>query len=295
MDLKRRCIWVYSATFVNDNGTEFQFGLENGNIFDADIGSSVEVTHGTSQGFSQIGETIVTSSIKGRTITIKGQLLSDIPAKKEYMRRTISPFATGKLVMQDGKYINVNVNEPPSFSAVKNDGKFMIQLFAQFPYFYDSNISSTTIGGIIPKFKFPVNYSTPHKFGEKIHSYFRTINNTGEIASPINIHIEVTGTAINPIITNVETFQFLKINGTYGRGSIIDVYRDRNNVLRAELSGTESEVTDIINNIEEDSTLYEIYVGKNIISANDDNGGTGMAATISYNIIEAAWYESEIV
>lgn len=285
---------MYNATFESDSGIQFDFGMPN-NIFDMDLGSGVSVTYGTSQGFSQVGETIETSSVGSRQITVKGILLKDIYNQKKLMRRVFSPFAAGKLVMEDGKYIYVNVQDPPSFSPVRNDGKYTMKLVAAFPYFRDATVGTTQIGGIIPRFRFPVNYGEPHMFGEKIHSYYVTINNQSEVNVPMDVHIKVNGTSTNPTITNMLTLDYLKLEGTFAQGSVIDVYRDRNNILRAELTTSDGVTSDIIYRIDEDSTLFELSVGDNIIGANDDEGGMGMSVTIKYDVVEVAWYEPDSV
>lgn len=283
---------MYSARFESDNGLIFVFGKNGGNVFDMDLGSGVSVDIGTSQGFSQIGETVETLAVNGRPITVTGALFRDVDNQKKNMRKTFAPFVSGKLIFEDGHYTRVYVQDPPSFSSVKEDGRFTMQLFAPFPYFYGQNEESVQIGELVPMFSFPVNYAEPHSFGEFYKSRFSTIYNDSDVKIPYSFQIIVNGISTNPTVTNLSTFEFLRINGSFSAGYIINVYRDEYNVLRAELTDGDGNVSDIISMIDDDSTLYELSVGDNLISINDDEGGVGMSATVSFKPVVVALYES---
>lgn len=283
---------MYSARFESDNGLVFVFGKNGGNVFDMDLGSGVSVDIGTSQGFSQVGETVETLAVNSRPIAVTGVLYKDIDNQKRNMRKIFAPFVAGKLIFEDGHYTRVFVQDPPSFSSVKQDGRFTMQLFAPFPYFYGSNEESVEIGNIVPMFKFPLNYSEPHSFGKRSGDRFSTVHNDSDVKVPYGFRIVVDGICTNPTVTNLLTFEFLKINGAFSAGYVIDVYRDDNNVLVANLTDSDGNVTDIISMIDDDSTFYELSVGDNLISINDDEGGFGMSARISFKSVVVALYES---
>lgn len=283
---------MYSARFESDNGLTFVFGKNGGNVFDMDLGSGVSVDIGTSQGFSQIGETVDTLAVNGRPIPVTGVFFRDIDNQKKHMRKIFAPFVTGKLIFEDGHYTRVYVQDPPSFSPVKQDGRFAMQLFAPFPYFYGQNEEFVQIGEIVPKFSFPLNYAEPHMFGELSKSRFASIFNDSDVKVPYGFRIVVNGTSTNPTVTNLLTLDFLKINGAFESGDVINVQRDDNNVLTATLTKGDGTVQDIISLIDDDSTFYELSVGDNLLSANDDEDGVGMSATISYKTVVVALYES---
>ena len=284
---------MYSARFESDNGLTFIFGKDGGNVFDMDLGSGVSVDIGTSQGFSQIGETVETLAVNGRPIAVKGVLFKDIDNQKKNMRKIFAPFIAGKLIFEDGYYTRVYVQDPPSFSSVKKDGRFTMQLFAPFPYFYSSNEIVTQIGGITPMFRFPVNYSGLHAFGILSRNKISSIYNDSDIKVPYSVIINVVGTSTNPTVTNLETFEFLKINGEFKTGDVINVFRDIQNVLIANVTDSDGNVTDIISRIDDSSTFFELSVGENLISVVDDyDNGYGMNAQISFKPVVVALYES---
>lgn len=282
---------MYNARYET-NGETFLFGKDGLNVVDIDIGNGVPVNLGTSQGFAQIGETVDTQSVKGRTITVKGVIYDDVVSQKVIMRKIFVPFSGGKLTFKGNYSIDVIVQNPPTFSPVKNDGRFTMQLFAPFPYLSRGTQYSDVVGGITPGFSFPVNYAEPHTFGMKSEGPFIDIINDGESVIPFGLEVEIVGRSSNITVTNLITFDFLKINGSFENGERLHVWRNSNNVLTAELTTVDGDVVDIISRIDEDSTLFELAIGENKLSINDDEGGGGMIAKISYSPVVVAWYES---
>lgn len=108
---------------------------------------------------------------------------------------------------------------------------------------------------------------------------------------PYKLTLRSEGVSTNPIITNLATFSFIKINGVINIGEYITIYRDRNNVLRAELTSG-STVTDVITWIDDESSLFELESGDNLISATDEEGGASLVATFTFNPARAVLYES---
>ena len=282
---------MYSVVFENDNGSKYYFGINGTTVFDMDLGSGVSVNVGTSQGFSQIGETMQSRKVSGRPITVKGAVYGNVQERKKSMRNVISPFSCGRLVFENKYYIRVCVKSAPSFSSVKNDGRFTMQFFAPYPFFKSIEEKNVEIGSIRPLFSFPVNYSIPHKFGEKGSARYKNVYNDSDVSAPFSLHLSSSGTSTNPVIANLQTFKTLKLNGTLNAGDFVDIYRNEDNVLQAIMTydGVQS---DVIHWIDESSDLFELEIGDNLISATDDEGGASLIAKISYNPVVVAVYES---
>lgn len=282
---------MFEAVFENDNGKVFTFGPNGSNWFGMNIGEAVDITLGTSQGFSQIGETVETMSAGGRAIDVTGKLFGNIVERKNALRNVCAPLSTGRLVFNGTHYIRVYVKSPPSFSAVKNNGLFKMQFYAPFPYFSTFGESHNLIGGIEANFRLPVNYSKPHRFGTRSSDRYTNIINPGDIRVPFKLVLRSEGTCTNPTVTNLTTFAFLKINGTINSGEYITVYRDNSNVLRAELTQG-NVVTDVIDWLDDESSLFELESGDNLISSTDAQGGVSLAVSFSFNPAQAVLYES---
>jgi phage-related protein len=282
---------VYNVVFENDNGSKYYFGANGSTVFDMDFGNGVSVDVGTSQGFSQVGETIQNMAVSGRPINVKGVVYGNVQERKNSMRKVISPFSCGSLVFENKYYIRVCVKSAPTFSPVKNDGRFTLQFFAPYPFFKSVKELTWEIGSIKALFSFPVNYAVPHKFGEKGTERYKKIYNDSDVKVPFSLHISSSGTSTNLVVANLNTFKKLKLNGTINAGDFVEIYRNNDNVLRAELNSN-GEKTDVISWIDESSDLFELEVGDNLISALDDEGGASLSIRISYNPVVVAVYES---
>lgn len=291
MRQKGRCCWMFEAVFENDNGSTFVFGIKGSNFFAMNTGEAVSAVIGTSQGFSQIGETLENMAVGGRPIDVSGKLFGNIVERKNALRSACAPLSTGRLVLGNTHFIRVAVKAPPSFSAVKNNGLFKMQFFAPFPYFSEIDEKRYLIGGITPKFRLPVNYKNPHRFGVKSADKYINILNPGDVRIPFKLVIRCDGTSTNPVITNLSTYAFLKFNGTLNAGEFITVYRDNQNVLRAELTQG-SVITDVIDWIDDGSTLFELNAGDNLISVNDDQSSSRLSVYVSFNPAQAVLYET---
>ena len=282
---------MYNVVFESDSGEKYVFGKNGNTVFDMDLGNGVSVNIGTSQGFSQIGETMQSRTVSGRTISVNGAVYGNVQERKQAMRKVIAPFSCGRLVFDGEYYTRVCVKNAPTFSPVKNDGRFTMQLFAPFPFFYRTSSQISEIGSIKPMFTFPVNYAIPHKFGEKSDARYKNIFNDGDVKVPFSIYLRSNGISKNIVIANLATFKTLKINGTLNPGDSVNIYRDDDNILKAELI-SDGNASDIISWIDESSDLFELEVGDNLISANDDYGGSALTTKITFSPAVVALYES---
>lgn len=282
---------MYSVVFESDNGSKYYFGENGTTVFDMDLGNGVPVNIGTSQGFSQIGETMQNRTVSGRTINVKGVVYGNVQERKKTMRKIIAPFSCGRLVFNGEYYTRVCVKNAPTFSPVKDDGRFTMQFFAPFPFFFSINSHTSEIGAIKPMFFFPVNYAIEHKFGERAAARYKNISNNGDVKVPFSIYLHSSGKSTNIVIANLVTFKTLRLNGTLNSGDSVNIYRDDDNVLRAELT-SDGVTSDIISWIDESSELFELEVGDNLISANDDEGGFSLTAKITFSPAVVALYES---
>lgn len=281
---------MYKVIFEADNGQKYVFGADGETVFDMDLGNGVSVDIGTSQGFSQVGETVESMTVGGRQINVRGDIFGNVQSRKKMMRKVFAPFVWGKLIFDGKYYIRVCVKDTPTFSPVRDDGRFTMLLYAPFPFFYSVDDSHYNIGEILPAFSFPVNYATPHKFGEMGTEKYTNVYNNGDIAVPFNVYMETFGTSVNPLIVNLNTKEYLKLNGTLTAGDVANIYRDSNNILRVELS-TDGELVDILSWVDDGSSLFQLNPGDNIIAFDDDGGGSSLTVKFTFSPAVVAVYE----
>ena len=281
---------MYSAIFESDNGQKYIFGQDGETVFDMDLGNGVTVNVGTSQGFSQVGETVESMTVGGREITVRGTIFGNVQSRKKMMRKVFAPFVWGKLTFNGTHYIRACVKDTPTFSPIRDDGRFTMRLYAPFPFFFSVDDAHFNIGEIVPAFSFPINYATPHKFGERGTEKYTNVYNNGDIAVPFAVYMETFGTSANPSIVNLDTQEYLKLNGTLTVGDVANIYRDSNNILRAELTA-DGELVDILSWVDDGSTLFQLNPGDNIIAFDDDGGGSSLTVKFTFSPAVVAVYE----
>lgn len=275
---------MYSCKFISDNGTVFLLGTANNIVFDIDGLSGISVNHTMSQGALQIGESISTKSVGSKSLTVTGVIFKNIAETKKQMRKVFAPFVTGKLIFNNEYFINVSIKDAPTFSPIANRGNFTMRLIAPYPFFKKMETKTNLIGGVVKKFRFPINYSTPHKFAE--HSNIRYINvyNDSDVETDFKLTIQTDSVSVNPYITNLNTFETLKINRTIYQDEKIEVSRNADGVLEVGLINN-GNYTNIFADLDEESDLFVMHVGDNLILSSDDDGGTTLTTYITFNEI----------
>jgi hypothetical protein len=280
-----------NVVFEADNGKKFTFGRGGSNYFSMSIGNGMDVTLGLSQGFSQVGQTVQTQSVGGRNIDVTGELYGDIEERKRALSSTCAPVTAGRLVFWNEYFIRVVVKAAPSFSPKKGVGVFKMQFFAPFPYFSTVAEKAYSIGSVTKEFRFPINYSGPHRFGTRSAAKATNVRNDGDVPVAFRLDVKANGNCSNVRVTNLKTLAFLKINGELDPGDQVAVYRDADNAVRAELA-RDGITSDIIARVDDGSTLFDLEAGENLLAATDDNGGNNLSVQFTFHPAKAVLYET---
>lgn len=282
---------MYKAKFVSDKGITYLFGAEGKTAFSMDVGNGMSVNLGTSQGFLQIGETVETQSIRGKTISVQGAVYGNVKKKKDELRKAFAPFTAGKLIFNDTHFIRVYVQNTPTFSAKKGDGRFTMLLYAPNPTYQSINKTVYDINKIKPLFMFPLNYAEPHKFGEKMGTNTVLVQNNGDVPVSLSVEMYFTTHCENIKIENVVSRKFMKINGYFDAGLRLKVGRNERGIFYVTQTDGVNE-NDLIGNVDEASTLWEIPVGDSLIGVFAEVGQEGIMAKISFNEAVVSVYET---
>lgn len=282
---------MYNAKYISNTGETYNFGVGGATVFDMDIGNGLSVDIATSQGFSQIGESVEGQTVTGRLINVKGTIYKDIQSNRKRLRSVFAPFTNGRLSFDNGYYIDVYVKDTPTFSPVKDDGRFTMLLYAPFPFFSKSDTGKIEFGAVTPMFSFPVNYAEPHYFGVKSQNLAENLINDGEVEIPFDITFQTTGKATDIKVIDLDTGDFLLIKGNLLVGQKIAVKRSTEGVLSVVLIDGDK-TTDIIDRVDEYSTLYKLKRGVNRFKITDSfSNGELLIADFSYNTAVTSIYE----
>jgi hypothetical protein len=276
---------------VSNTGETYDFGISGSTVFDMDIGGGISVDISTSQGFSQMGESVEGQTTVGRIINVKGVIYKDISRLKKKLRNVFSPFTSGRLTFENGYYIDVYVKDTPTFLPKKDDGRFTMLLYAPFPFFSKSDNEMVELGETVPLFSFPVNYAEEHIFGHRNTETDATIVNDGNVDVGFNVVFSTIGVVSNISVTNLDTEEFLKVKGDLYAGWKIILDRNAEGVLTATMTDGIEKIN-IIDQVDENSTLFKIRKGVNRFRIRDDfSNGKMLNADFIYSEAVTSIYE----
>lgn len=270
---------MYTAKIVTDSGKTFDFSYRNGVVFDIAPLSGMDVNVGTSQGFGQIGETVESTSVKGIRRTISG-VITD-PASAKMMLTALPAFTSGRLYFNDAYYCPVTVQKTPTITKTRS-GKmsFMMQVFCESPFWFRSKETSALLTGTTPLFSFPVLYDS-HKFGESKENAFTNVFNYGDISVPIDLRFSSKGSVKNYGIANARTGAILRFEDTLASGERLHFYR-RSGKIVAEKT-VDGETSGAVAYLSDDSTLFDLSVGDNVLTVTADEGLSYLRASVQFN------------
>ena len=272
---------MYSARFETYDGRAFNFGYSHGVVFDISPLTELDVEVATSQGFQQVGATVEGTSVGGISRTIYGKIFQNVIENKNKLLRVFTPFAKGKLYFNGKYFCEAVTQKTPALSVGGNFTKFSLMLFCPSPYWLKSNENTFTLGGFSKAFRLPINYSKLHSFGIKNPSAFLNCKNNGTASVPFKVVFSTDFDVTNFGITNIYTLQKIKINDTINSGERIEVYRD-NGRLKVEKHSGET-VTDIFSKLDEESDLFTMKIGDNVITAFAEDGLDNLKVEVSFS------------
>jgi hypothetical protein len=152
-------------------------------------------------------------------------------------------------------------------------GEFTIE--CDNPYWTDEEQSSARLAISVPTFHFPLAFPPTITFSVIVNRIV-TIDNNGHTQTPVNI--KFFGPSTNPIITNVTTGLFIKVNRTLLDGEVLEIntYGDDKYV---RIDGVNA-----FGSIDLDSSLsFSLIPGENEITYDADSGAESAEVLITYD------------
>ena len=287
----RRFFSVYNAKFISNDGGIFVFGADGSNVFDIDGLSGMTMTLTKSQTYSRVGENVSSKATGGRTLTINGRIYNNISSVKSSMLRTFGAFTAGKLIFDDKFYISAIVKDTPTVSPKRNDGAFMLRLFAPDPYFRDLKTQYVEFSSTTANFTFPFTLSEKtFVLGSVSPTMTANAYNDGDAPTAYTLAITALQTITNPRLSCGN--KYIAFAMTLAENDELIVWRDDDGSFRADLhqSGGDK-VLDAVQYLDDGSTLFELGVGdNNLVVSNRE--GVAMGVVVSFNSPFSGVYEA---
>lgn len=272
---------MYNARIETTAGDTVHFGYEHGTVFDISPLSGVPIDVKTSQGFQQVGVAIDNVSVGGITRKISGNIIGDKRAIAEHLLTKLPLFTEGKLYFNDEYYCNIVVSKTPEVKLPESGvPKFMMQVFCGEPYWMSVKGGQYVIGHYEAAFHFPVIYDS-HIFGIKSSDDFTNVYNNGDVRVQYSAKFYTTSEVTNFGLVNANNLKYVKIFDTITIGQVVEMYWKNGRLLvEKTVDGVK---TDIFRLLDENSDLFWMGVGDNIIKVlADDDGADNLMVSISF-------------
>lgn len=231
------------------------------------------------QGVAQDGENAEDALLDPRNIkvdiTIRAKTREKLYELKRKIYRIINPKTYNKNTNKRGELLLYYTNDYKKYriyarvedsvdfnTRFLNHDKATISFLCVDPYFLDEEGIDIDIKSVRGGLKFPL--ALPNHFA--LVTFYREIENLGDVEAPIQI--EYTGPAVNPVITNETTGEYIKVNMEIGEKEklVINTAEGKETVNLITPNKTE----DVYNNIDLNSTFFKLIVGKNLIKYSSD-------------------------
>ena len=289
-----RLIWE------NENGLSAEFSVYSDDFFcnvQRDVKGLSDVTAkiNTITNVGQDGETETSVYLDPRDITIKGQLrTNDFLLQNELIRRLnriLDPHHSGTLTYIMGearRKITCRALSAPVWAKSSKRPVFTITLFCPNPYWSDTSTTLVQFAGGSAAFHFPLPFYSdvntlwewPVIMGAISTLGLARIQNDSDSDCGMIWEAAASGEVINPLLINVDTGDYIKLNLTLQNGDVLRVTtaygKKRVRLIR------NGEDLNAYSSVVLGSTFFPIYKGANNLSLRVESGGAYLDCRIGF-------------
>ena len=276
--------YKFNAIFKSDNN-EIEMN-KNADIKIIDI-EGIEASSYTINTISseQDGAIVTSTKIEPREITITGDIEKDKneTANRDKLIRFFNPRAIGEF------YINRNNIERKiqyrvsSLDFATNKLYEYIQFTlvlesTEDPYFEDANNRGNNLTLISPQFTFPLVIMQERKkiMGYKVYKPYMPLVNDGDKETGLEIVITASRGQMKNIKLTLNDNEYIKVNQTLNQWDVLTINTNPRK-KSVTLNGT-----NIINEIDRNSTFFSIGIGKSILKYECEDGATNIDINVKF-------------
>lgn len=256
---------------------------------------TIEGTHHSYKFVNQVGDSLENVTLGTRDVEIIGWVIGETVEDMNYRKKRLNMFVNPQQTLElyyNSYILSFNPESSIKYGKTTKESnefmtKFKIEGVAHDPLFEDENpamIEAVTTRGL---FHFPLIINTTDQdppqivFGMREPSAFINIPNEGQVKIGVKIVFIARGHLVNPSITNVNTFQYFKINKTMEAGEKIEI---DTNIGHKRIVG-------IYNNIKSNyykyrdinSSWMQLDIGDNVFTYDADSNKENLDVYLYYN------------
>lgn len=281
--------------YTNERGESLEFSTASAyycNVSkDASGLSGVDNDIYSTNSAQQHGDTFTGQRIEPREITIKGTVnIRDKEQAIEARRKAVkvlNPELKGVLKYEYRgfvKTIEVRIDDRVDFYRKKLLLQYTVSLKALNPFWCDETETRMEIAAWLGAWEFPTEIEQDNdesmEFGYREPSVIVNCYNTGDVEAGMRIKFTALGELTTPILLNVDTGEYIKINRAMEAGDEIEI-----NTAYGQKGATltrNGETTDCFGDIDVDSTFMALGIGDNVYRYDADSGLDNLEVSIYY-------------
>lgn len=274
--------------YTNDNGTTIELGQSAPFFVTNTEGfTSVENEITSTKSANQDGESIDHMSLAVRHLVIEGEYqFRDAREGRKRLTQAFNPKVGGELTYKEGRYERVIKCVPEKTPTIGRNVQatvpFIINLFAENPYWQDLKESREDVSTLEGGFEFPLNIPEEGlELAIRTISFITNVYNPGTVETPIRVSLEATGTVTNPIVTNLATGEYIMVKRTLSKGDKLEIDTQFGN-KRVEIIRSNGDRENAFHYIDYKSTFFNVCAGDTEIEYGADVGDNNLDVYIYY-------------
>lgn len=235
----------------------------------------VQGTHQTYSFPNQVGESIASTTVEKRPLSIMGWVVEggtkDLRQRCDFLNSFFSPTEDYTLEYENHKIVfrpDSSIQYPPDpLHNNEKVRKFMLTATVAYPLFTDKADTAAGFDSTGKLFRFPNSFGreAPVVFGSRSTTYSVEVNNPGGFATWITAKFIFSGTVENPQIKNLTTGQTLGINRQFLRGEVLELStKDGEKYMR--LTTAEGLRENILKNWDFRTDWIQLAPGRNMLA-----------------------------
>lgn len=282
--------------YTNERGESIELSTES--VYHCNVSKDVDGIAGvtnvvySTNSMGQHGDTFVGQRIEARDIDILGHINTRDKQQAYELRRRLlkifNPELGGTLAYQYGGFkrvIGCRIHGEPKIERKSVLIEFNIPLDCLNPFWSEEDEQREDIASWVAAWHFPCVIEKENKksmiFGYRAESVIVDCFNEGDVSTGMRVRFTALGTVVNPIILNVDTEEFIKLNVTMLAGDVIEVNTKYGN--KGATLTRNGEKTDYFRYVDVDSTFMQLAIGDNNFRYDADSGVNSMEVSIFYN------------
>ena len=278
--------------YTNERGESIEFSPASSyhvNFKDVTGLSDVRNAIYSTNSMGQDGDTYLGYRIESRDIDIVGYIKERDKQAAQNLRRKLNRIlnpqyeATLTYVFGDfRRVIGCKIDDAPIFKRKPIFEQFTVSLSCLNPFWREETETREDIATWIGGFEFPVpdglELYDGWEIGYRQPSLIVNVYNSGDVKSGIRIEFRAIGAVTNPVLLNVDTREFIKLNISLVAGDVLTVstgYGEK--AVKLNRGGT---ITDAFRYLDVDSSYLQIAVGDNLFRYSADANAENLEVSI---------------